>query len=110
MSEIKILEIVDAKSPEYRYVYVTGVFGGLDSDDARMFFFLDRLQPETSREPLGETTVRQIIRELQVEVHMSPAQFKRTAIWMMNHVARFEKSFGPITLEPKKPEVSADKV
>lgn len=93
----------DTKSPDYRYVYCTGVFGGLDPNDGRIIFFLDRLEPETVKEPFpGSSKVKKVIRELQVEVHVSPSQFKSIAIWMGNHVKRFEQMFGEIPLEPKE--------
>lgn len=96
-------EFEDTKSPDYKYVYATGVFGGLDPDDGKLIFFLDRIEPETVREPHpGAQKVKKIVRELQVEVHVSPAQFKRIWLWMGEHIKRFEETFGEIPLEPKK--------
>lgn len=94
----------DAKSPDFKYVFATGVFGGLDPNGGRIIFFLDRIEPETTNEPMpGTSKVKKVVRELQVEVHMSPTQFKSIANWMMEHIARFEEAFGSIPLEPKKP-------
>jgi len=95
-------EFEDAKSPDYRYVYATGVFGGLDPNDGRMIFYLDRVEPETMKKPIGRQKVKKIIRELQVEVHVSPSQYKNIARWMMRNVRQFEDFFGPIPMEPKK--------
>lgn len=95
----------DSKSPDYKYVYVTGVFGGLSPNDARMLFFLDRLEPITSNEPRpGTQKIKKIIRELQVEVHMTPHEFKNIAIWMNNHIKHYESRFGEITVKPKGDE------
>lgn len=91
------------KSPEYRAVYASGVFGGLDPNDARMIFWLDRLEPElVPRGSPGQTRVGRVNRELQVEIHVSPAQFKTIHQWMGRHIERHEKRFGEIQLGPEK--------
>jgi len=93
----------DTKSPDYKYIYATGVFGGLDPNDGRMIFYLDRVEPETVNEPVpGALKLKKIVRELQVEVHMTPTQFKSIAQWMMRHVENYEKIFGEIPMKPKK--------
>ena len=85
------------------YVYANGVFGGLDPNGGRMIFYLDRVEPETLNQPTpGAQIVKKIIRELQVEVHMSPTQFKSTAMWMAEHIKRYEETFGSIPMEPKQ--------
>jgi len=94
----------DTKSPNFIYVYSTGVFGGVDPNDGRMIFFLDRLEPETQNQPTpGLQLVKKITRESQVEVHMTPTQFKAVAIWMNQSIQRYEELFGPIPLGPKTP-------
>lgn len=96
-------EIQDIKSPNYREIYSTGVFGGLTPDDARLTFFLDKVETKTSIEPLfGEQKVSKFIREALVEVHMTPTQWKRIALWMMQNVALYETAFGTIPMEPKQ--------
>jgi hypothetical protein len=93
----------DTKSPNFMYVYATGVFGGLDPNDGRMIFYLDRLEPETLNQPTpGAQVVKKILRESQVEVHMSPTQFKSIALWMNSHIQRYEELFGQIPMEPKQ--------
>ena len=103
-------EFEDVKSPDYKYVYATGVFGGIVPNDARIIFFLDRLEPSTTNEPRpGTSKVKKIIRELQVEVHTTPHQFKSIAIWMNNHIKQYEDRFGEITMKPKK-DTAPDKL
>lgn len=95
----------DTKSPEYRYVYATGVFGGVDPNGATMIFYLDRLEPETVSTPQpGTEKLKKIFRELQVEIHMSPTAFKSVAAWMNQHVQQYENIFGGIPIAPKKEE------
>jgi len=94
-------EFEDTKNPEYKYVYATGVFGGLDPNGGRMIFYLDRFEPETIKDPIGGQRLKKIIRELQVEVHVSPSQFKSIANWMNEHIKHFEQTYGEIPVEPK---------
>ena len=100
------IPIEDAQSPDYRYVYATGAFGGITPIDAKIIFYLDRLVPRTLNE--GEEKGRQItgkiIRELQVEVHMSPQEFIEIYKWMGKHIDRFKQNF-PKTI-PYKQESS----
>jgi hypothetical protein len=104
----------DTKSPNFAYVYVTGVFGGLDPNDGRMIFFLDRLEPETLNQPMpGNQVVKKIVRESQVEIHMTPSQFKTIALWMNQNIQRYEELFGEIPMglkEQKKTIESSSKM
>ena len=93
----------DEKSPDYKYVYSTGVFGGLDPNDGRIIFFLDRGEPETMNDTKpGAMKLKKITRELQVEVHMTPTQFKAVAGWMAEQIRRYEAIFGQIPMAPKE--------
>jgi hypothetical protein len=89
--ETKDVRIEMSENPAYRAVYASGVFGGLDPNDGRVIFFLDRIKPKMRSEPKGAMDLEKINRELQVEIHMSPPQFASVAKWMMEHVQRFEK-------------------
>jgi len=93
----------DTKSEQYQYVYATGIFGGVNPSDAHIIFWLDRSEPETVSTPqLGSVKLKKIVRELQVEVHMTPTVFKIVADWMTKHIEQYEKMFGPIPTQPKK--------
>lgn len=93
----------DTKSEQYRYIFATGVFGGVNPLDAQMIFYLNRLEPETVTTPHpGAIKLKKIVRELQVEVHMTPAEFKAVAQWMNKHVEEYEKKIGPIPIPPKE--------
>lgn len=95
----------DTKSPDYRYVYATGVFGGIDPNGTTMIFYLDRLELETVSTPQpGAEKLKKILRELQVEIYMSPTTFKSVAEWMNHHIQQYEKIFGEIPMAPKKEE------
>lgn len=83
--------IVITESKDFRPIFASGVFGGLDPNDGRIMFFLDRIKPRMKKDPKGAMQLEKVNRELQVEVHMSPSQFASVARWMMEHVHRFEK-------------------
>ena len=88
------------KSPDYKAIYASSVFGGLDPNDARMIFMLERLEPTPVHGQPGALAIEKINQELQVEVHMSPHQFKSMAQWMTNAVQRHEQQFGVIQVAP----------
>lgn len=87
------------KSPEYRYVYATGVYGGINPGDGSMIFYLNRIEPEAMPGQPGRMRTDRINQELQVEVHMSPREFKSVAQWMTRHVQEYEQRFEEITME-----------
>lgn len=98
---IKQPEFVVTKKDGMPMIYATGVFGGLAPNDGRMLFFTDRFEVEPADVP-GTQKVKKINQEFQAEIHMSPATFKSVALWMGDNVARYEKTFGEITVEPAK--------
>ncbi|MCK4478202.1 hypothetical protein KAU88_06720 [Candidatus Bathyarchaeota archaeon] len=81
------------KSPEYKVVHIDGVFGGVDHIEGRMIFNLDRLElkMKSGGRP-GEMETDHIVRELLLEVRMSPLEFKNISDWMAASVKRLEKS------------------
>ena len=93
------------ESEHFRYVLSTGVFGGMAPIDCKILFFLDRLIPEmVPGGAPGEMRTKEINRELQVEVHMTPNRFKSLAEWMNANIARYEEQFGEIqkTIDDEK--------
>jgi hypothetical protein len=83
------IEVTEGKG--YGVVYASGVFGGIDPNDARMIFFLDRLRPYITPGGKGGMELKKVERELQVEIHMSPHQFMAVAKWMSDHAENFGK-------------------
>ncbi len=88
-SEVPPIEII--KDPEYKTIYVNGVFGGLDPVEGKMIFYVDILEPEIDKKMPGAMKVKKIIRKLLIDIRMSPVQFKSIAEWMKSHVKRFEE-------------------
>jgi len=77
-----------SKHPEYRIVAASGVFGGLHPVGGQVIFYTDRFEPTS--DSMGKLSLGSVNRELQVEIHVSPAVFKSIAEWMTNHVKDFE--------------------
>jgi hypothetical protein len=73
-----------------------------------MILYLDVLKTKPVRGEPGQEEVDKVIRERQVEVHMSPATWKSMAKWMMEHVQRVEKQFGAIPEEPVSSSAKTD--
>ena len=82
---------------------ISGFFGGVNPNEGNISFFQDRLIPRESETP-GQIVLDKIEHNFVVTVKMSPAVFKRMALWMMEHVKRFETHHGLIQLgvPPKK--------
>jgi hypothetical protein len=87
----KVPKIEITESNDFRAVYASGVFGGLDPNDGRMIFFLDRIKPKMRSTKKNVMQLEKVNREMQVEVHMSPNQFVSVAKWMNEHAHKFGK-------------------
>jgi len=73
-------------------IHVDGVFGGVDPGEGRMIFHMDRLELKMKDGAPGVMETDHIVRELLVEVRMSPLEFKSVSDWMAASVKRLEKS------------------
>ena len=88
------------KAEYFRYVYASGAMGNVSPKGANIIFYLDRIEPESLPGRPGAMRVSKINQELQVEVHMSPVEFKSFGLWVANQVRRYEERFGEITGPP----------
>jgi hypothetical protein len=102
----KPIEIELTEREGYSNLYSTGIFTGIQPKDAFIIFFQDRPEPTMVPERFAHMRTKKIIREKQVEVHMSPQEFKEAANFMVMQIKRFENTYGKITLvkrEENKP-------
>jgi len=79
------------KSPDYKMIYVNGLFGNVTPLEGRMTFFADRLIPKIIDE-IGSMRTDYIERELQIEVKMSPTEFVVIYNWMKGWVEKLKSS------------------
>lgn len=66
MSEEPV-EIKIVKSPDFKIIYAGGTYGGIDSSEGTILFFIDRPIPKMKD---GEIELDYFERELQAELHM----------------------------------------
>lgn len=79
------------RSPDFRVIYTTGVFGALTESEGRMIFYVDRVLPRMKKSPPGAMETGEVERELQIEIHMSPVQWLSITEWMQGYVQKLEK-------------------
>ena len=99
MGRIPEFEIKD--SDNFKVIYTMGVFGGLAPNDGRLVLYIDLLKTKPITGEPGKEEIDKVIRERQIEIHMSPATWKSVARWMTAHVENLEKAFGQIPEAPK---------
>lgn len=105
MSAQRVPNFKVEKSEEYREVHLDGVFGGLNPKGAKMVIYTEEHMPKSkSGGKPGDMELDQVIRELQVELHMSPVQFKSLFNWMKTHLENYEDRFGEIEVEVETEE------
>jgi len=108
MSEV---EFEDAQSSDYKYVYASGAFGAIIPSDARIIFYLERLVPKTIQEgeKKGTLITGKVVRELQVEVHMSPQEFVTLWDWMGKRLELYREQFPEFPLKMPTAKKTAKK-
>ena len=97
----KIPKFETVKAEYYRTVYASGVFGSVNPNEGTIIFYVDRLIPKSKDQPPGSMGLETVLHELQVEVKVSPMQFKSIADWMQKHLQELEKIVGKLPT-PKK--------
>ena len=79
---------------------ISGFFGGVNPNEGNISFFSDRLIPQLGQ--AGQIVLDTVQHEFVVNLKMSPLIFKRMAIWMSEHVKRYENAHGEINMGPVK--------
>lgn len=102
--ESKPLKVSIVKSPDYKAIYSTGVFGSLTPEEGRMIFYLDHPIPIIKDTPPGSMGIGGFERELQIEIRMSTAQWIGMMEWMQHHVEDLKKKGILETVEEVKSE------
>ena len=76
---------------------VSGFFGGINPNEGHIAFFQDQLIPQMGQRP-GQIILATVEHKFVASIKMSPAVFKRMALWMAEHVKRFEQQHGEIQI------------
>ena len=85
---------------------ISGFFGGINPNEGNISFFQDNLIPKEGEIP-GQIILDIIEHNFLLNIRMTPVVWKRMALWMTEHIKRYEAQHGEISLVPqnsKKPE------
>ncbi|RLG72183.1 MAG: hypothetical protein DRO11_02820 [Methanobacteriota archaeon] len=86
--------LVVEKSPDYKTIFVGGVYGGHRPDHFEVLVHSTELEPETTLQgPHQKPTYKHVF---HVRLVMTPLQAKSIAEWLMRHVREYEETFGKI--------------
>lgn len=85
---------------------ISGFFGGVNPNEGNISFFSDRLIPQLGQN--SQIVLDTVQHEFVVNLKMSPLIFKRMAIWMSEHVKRYENTHGEIKVGPIKQKEEPD--
>ncbi|MHA2394958.1 MAG: DUF3467 domain-containing protein [Promethearchaeota archaeon] len=88
------------KNDEFRELFASGVFGGMNPNKCSMVFFNDK--PQLNIVKANQFDVSEVKRELLTEIIVTPVQFKSIAKWMARNIKAYENRFGEITLRKEK--------
>jgi hypothetical protein len=86
----KTSKIEIAKHPEFRVITANQFFGGLFPNEGQIQFYTDIIEAQMKADESERMEAKKISRELQVEIRLSPMDFKRLANWMNSHIKRVE--------------------
>jgi len=86
-SSIPRTEII--KSPDFKVIYASGLFGNLSNSEGQIIFFIDRPTPIMAEDNV--MTSSHLQRELQMELHLSHDTFVSVYNWMGRHIEVLKK-------------------
>lgn len=89
--ETKPPKMTLTKNADFKSIYSTGVFGSLSPVEGRMIFYVDRPLPSMEDTPPYNMKVREIQREMLVEIHMPAQQWLAMFDWMKFHIDELKK-------------------
>ncbi len=79
---------------------ISGFFGGVNPNEGNISFFTDKLIPQLGAN--AQIVLDTVQHEFVANIKMSPLIFKRMAIWMSEHVKRYESVHGEIQVGKQK--------
>ena len=85
-------------SENYRELFATGAFGGMNPNKCSIVFFNDKPVISLPDDGSPRLNVNEINRELQASIILAPVQFKQVAEWMIKNIQAYESRFGKIEL------------
>jgi len=96
-------EVVVERSPDYKTIIVSGVFGGHRPGFFEAIVYTDELLADEALASIPPDAERfKIKRTLQCRLVIDPVQAKSLLEWLKRHVEQYEKEFGEIRPSPKE--------
>jgi len=104
VTELSAPEFSVERSPDYRTIQVSGVFGGHRPGLFEAIIYTDEMiADEALREPTGDPKRVKLKRTIQCRLVIDPIQAKAFAGWLQHHIENYEKEIHEIPTGPKKP-------
>ena len=85
---------------------ISGFFGGINPNEGNISFFSDKLVPQLGAN--GQIVLDTVEHDFVANIKMSPLIFKRMAIWMSQHVKKYEEMHGEIQVGQMKQKSDSD--
>ena len=96
MSRPKKLKFNLTNSDSYHEYFITGALGGMNPNKCSITIFHDKPVLTIPEGSTNKINVKEINREVQATINMTPTQFKQMAMWMSRTLQAYEKRFGKI--------------
>jgi len=96
-------EIIVEKSPDYKTIIVSGVFGGHRPGFFEVIVYTDELVADEALSSVPPDTDKiKVKRTLQCRLVMDPVEAKSFFEWFKQHMEQYEKEFGEIKIRPEE--------
>jgi len=91
------------KDPNYRTIIVSGLYGGHRPGYFEAIVYTDEMAAEEALSIVSGLPEKVFIRRtLLCRLFIDPVQAKSIAKWLNQHIADYEKAFGPIPTPPEE--------
>lgn len=94
-----MVEVPIVISSELNTIYITGALGGFSSNEFRVLLFSEELFPRDEETEISKISACRVVEN---EVRMSPETAKELAVWLMEQVEEYERTFGKIRTHHSK--------
>jgi len=100
--------ITTSKSPDYRSITVTGVYGGSRTGYIEAAIYTDLITSVSLDEKPDQSPPPTINREVQCTLIIPIPVAKQIVTWLHDHIGNYEKAFGAVKTQAQAPTNSED--
>lgn len=102
MSNGRVPDFEEKWSKDFRSINVDSIFGGISPKGAKVTIQTDINSPAIKkRGKPGQQELGKVIKKNQIQLEMSPVQFKSVVRWMQKQLKKYEETYGEIDLTVK---------